>query len=213
MDNLAMKRDQHDAALSYLDTGTLALADVLALLDDAPAEDAHTPNVARRRRRGRGLLRGVRTASLLAAAVLGTLALAPTAVQPAEAASAFDDPTYTAAVAAAGWQCVPLAKYSEVCTGADGRSARVDAFVSDEAIRYVGTGEGRRNDLVVYRDDAAEARDTDDARARPDAYPNLHTGPHWIMWGTNPTDTTLAARPLPKAPATRGKAKKPSAAH
>jgi hypothetical protein len=71
---LVAKRDQHAAAMSYLDTGTLALADVLALLDDEPDEEGRPAARTIRGHRARWLTH--RTEVVLLAALTAAVPLA-----------------------------------------------------------------------------------------------------------------------------------------
>jgi hypothetical protein len=79
MENLAYTRAQTAAALSYVDAGTLALADVLAAMDEEPSDDepAEPRTTCGNARRGwrRALLWGARTVSVLTVVVGAVLAL------------------------------------------------------------------------------------------------------------------------------------------
>jgi hypothetical protein len=218
MIDLAAKTEQHAAAMTYLDTGTLALAEVLAALDDEPPVDGpDAPNVPRRHRRRRAVswgFWGVRTGAMAAAVGLGLFALAPHASEPAHAAppvaaSPFDDGTFRASAAAAGLSCTPQTVHHAVCADASGDVVPMDAYIGDTDTRYVDTVRTpvgvARNVLVVFSsDDAEDAFLASDAPALQ----NVRQGKRWVAWSNTPAAVDAATHTLPP----RSAVPKPSAA-
>lgn len=208
------KRAQHEAALSYLDTGTVALADVLAMIDDLPPDTEFerlgvviTPPVlfqpahrrpSRRVGRKVGALFGV--AALAVGATLVGAGVFSSSPPTASAASPFDDPTFQTVLAGGGWTCKPAVHHFLKCTGPADSFARVDAFDTETQTRYVGSGVVRGHAakivLVISHDEATEAATLAEANALPSMYPNLRTGYGWMLWGSDPTEVANDTRAL-----------------
>jgi hypothetical protein len=209
MNDLAMKRDQHAAAMTYLDTGTLALADVLAMLDDEPDEPSpndtrHHRRTPRHRRALPWVFGGVRVVAMTGAVMLGAAILAPGAVQTAAAATPFDDPTYKAVHAASGWKCVQEDDArARQCVSADGRiHAEVTAAEGPEGSKtfsatYALDGKVVRTEATVYRSPAAVVSLRQAMRANPFAFPNFHEGPGWVLWSTDTAAADWVASLMP----------------
>lgn len=210
MDDLAAKMEQHSAALSYLDTGTLALAEVLAMLDDEPDEPALNDTRRRPRRTGRHrrvmpwVFGGIRVVAMTGAVMLGAAILAPGAVQSAAAATPFDDPTYRALHKASGWKCVSEADArARECVSADGQiHAEVTADEGPEGSKtfsatYALGGKVIRTEATVYYAPAAVASLRQAMHANPVGYPNVHEGPGWVLWSTDKAAADWVAALMP----------------
>jgi hypothetical protein len=208
MYDLDTKREQNDAALTYLDTGTLALADILAAIDDGPAEVV-TLNVGRNLRPPRRALRlarwGAGFAVVAVAGAVGGLLLAPSA----SAASPFDNPLYVAVHASNNWQCSSPARLEQSCISLDGT-------VHSEVVAEVGTDETTfeatitskdkivRTEITAFAPGADEAADVaglrNAMRSNPASYPNVREGVGWLLWSTDKysadhVESVLTARP------------------
>lgn len=199
MYELAQKRDQHAAALTYLDTGTLALADILAAIDDEPSEGTAAPNDTHKSRTRRRLAPWAAiTAALVAAATVSTLALAT----PASAASPFDDPAYTALHNSSGWQCVQESRREQSCTSLDGSvHSEVSADEGPNEITfettYTAHGKTTHTEITsIHTYDAAALSLRAAMRDNPDAYPNAREGAGWLLWSTDETSADDAAAAL-----------------
>lgn len=202
MHDIARKAAQNTAALSYLDTETLALADILEALDDGPAEPL-APNVARKHRRRRRGAYAAATAALTAAAgVVGALALAPSA----SADSPFDNQVYQTAISD-GWRCSPHGPREQVCDRTDGTvhgavfEANEGADSTTFEATFVAAGKVVHTELTVFNDDVADDNaDVTSLRsamtANPSAYPNMRTGCGWLLWSTDATSADRASTAL-----------------
>jgi hypothetical protein len=186
--DLTPKREQHAAAMTYLDTGTLALADVLALLDDEPAEEGSAPNGTRRRRAS---LWGATTAALTAAL---TLAVVTTAPRTAEAATPFDNPTWRVLTEHSSWHCSILAPRKARCAAGTPDQAEVVAYEGPGETVYAVTHRNARTLVMLYSHDSPMLPVW---QAHPDVYPNRQEGAGWAVSSTNPCEAALLAALLP----------------
>jgi hypothetical protein len=209
--------------MTYLDTGTLALADILAAADDEEplwdlAEEAaedergirshRRDKTAHRRPRNRVVSWGVKATGMAAAITVGALVFAAHGGAPgtANAASPFKDPTWQAMVVAGGWTCTDQMPTDRLaaCTGTNGESARAEEYDGPDEKQFIliyTVGSALHRDILrVAANPAAAARIESAAKTTPGAYPNLRTGPGWAVFGTDPglidlTTSTTAAQP------------------
>lgn len=187
MQDLTPKREQHAAAMTYLDTGTLALADVLAMLDDEPAQEGAARNGTRRR----ASLWGATTAALTAALTLAVVAVAP---RTAEAATPFDNPTWRVLTEHSSWHCDILAPRKARCAAATADQADVVAYEGPGETVYAVTHRAARSLVMLYRHDSAMLPVW---HAHPEVYPNEQEGTGWAVSSTDAAEAATLAALLP----------------